>query len=122
MGDRVPDINGGQDTLTEFKIILNLINRVCSIRETNHIMDIIISELISVTDSDQGVINLISSADRRQLSTVVRVVDRNEKVIDRTIGDSVAGWVIKNRQLLCVENLDNDERFKGLNSMGGVYQ
>jgi transcriptional regulator with GAF, ATPase, and Fis domain len=122
MGDRVPDKNGGQDTLTEFKIILNLINRICSIRETNHIMDIIISELISVTDSDQGVINLISAADRRQLSTVVRVVDRNENVIDRTIGDSIAGWVIKNRQLLCVENLDNDDRFKGLNSVGGIYQ
>jgi len=122
MNQRKSEINGGQDTLTEFKIILNLINRICPVRETNHIMDIIISELISVTDSDQGVINLISSADRRQLSTVVRVVDRDEKVIDRTIGDSVAGWVIKSRQLLCVENLDNDERFKGLNSMGGIYR
>lgn len=116
------DVNRDQDALTEFKIILNLINRICAIRETNHIMDIIISELISVTDSDQGVINLISSEDFRQLSTVVRVLDRNDNMIDRAIGDSVAGWVIKNKKLLFVENLDSDERFKGLNSMGGIYQ
>jgi Nif-specific regulatory protein len=85
-------------------------------------MDIIISELISVTASDQGVINLISSEDRHQLSTVVRVVNRDERVIDRTIGDSIAGWVIKNRQLVFVEDLDDDERFKGLNSMNGTYK
>lgn len=110
------------DILSEFKIILNLINKICAIRETNHIMDIIISELIFVTDSDQGVINLISSEDFRQLSTVVRVIDRNKEVIDRGIGDSIAGWVIKNRQLLCVKDLDNDDRFRGLNSRDGVYQ
>jgi transcriptional regulator with GAF, ATPase, and Fis domain len=117
-----PGTDHNQNILNEFKIILNLINRICAIRETNHIMDIIISELISVTDSDQGVINLISSEDRRQLSTVVRVVDRKEKVIDRAIGDSLAGWVIKNRQLLCVTDLDNDDRFGGLSSMDGIYQ
>jgi len=114
------DINRNQDMLAEFKIILNLINRICAIRETNHIMDIIISELISVTDSDQGVINLISSEDFRQLSTVVRILDRNDKMIDRAIGDSVAGWVIKNKKLLFVEDLENDERFRGLNSKGGI--
>lgn len=115
------DTDRNRDSLAEFKIILNLIDRICGIRETNHIMDIIISELISVTDSNQGVINLISSEDLKQLSTVVRVLDRNDSMIDRAIGDSVAGWVIKNKKLLLVEDLDDDQRFKGLNSKDGIY-
>jgi Nif-specific regulatory protein len=111
-----------RNNLVEFKIILNLLNKICGIRETNHIMDIIISELIASTDSNQGVINLISSEDHKQLSTVVRVLDRNDNIIDRVIGESVAGWVIKNKQLLHVENLDDDDRFKGLTSLEGRYK
>jgi len=115
-------LNNEKKNLIKFKAVLNLLNKICDIKEINHIMEIILSEMISFTDSDQGVINLISPEDIKQFSTVVRVLDRNDNVLDPIIGESLAGWVMINKQQLHVEDLDNDERFSGITSLEGRYK
>ena len=103
-------------------IINNLINKICGIRETNHIMEVVISELIRNTNSDQGVISLVSPLKKSGLSTVIRAKDRNPDTIPYQVGDLISGWVLKNQMLLKVDDLDNDERFSDLNSDNGKYK
>jgi Nif-specific regulatory protein len=85
-------------------------------------MDAIISELIEQTESDQGVINLVSPKQEEDMATVVRIKDHTGDSIPFKVSDSIAGWVLKNKKLLCIADLDNDERFPGLDSHNGFYK
>ena len=122
MKNNGPQESDDKRTLDELIIINNLINKICSIRETNHIMDAIISELIEHTKSDQGVINLVSPREEGDLATVVRVQDHGLNTVPYKVGDSISGWVLKNKKLLKIVDLDNDERFLKLDSDNGSYK
>lgn len=111
--------NRQNKAFNELRIINNLLNNISQIRETNHIMDTIISELIRVTDADQGVINLATPAEIDSLPTVVR---KSESGLPYKLNSQISGWVLKNRTALKIDDLDNDERFTTLNSDNGQYK
>ncbi|MCP3683714.1 MAG: sigma-54-dependent Fis family transcriptional regulator [bacterium] len=110
------------DTLNELVVINNLINQICGIRETNHIMEVIIAELIKNTDADQGIISLVSPLEKNALSTVIRAQDKRSDTIPYHISDLVSGWVLKNNRILKIDDLDNDDRFSDLDSDNGKYK
>lgn len=114
-----PDGERLSRALDELRIINNLLSNISQIRETNHIMDTIISELISVTDADQGVINLVSPAEIDNLRTVVR---KSDSGLPYKLNNLISGWVLKNKTALKIDDLDNDERFTTLNSENGQYK
>jgi transcriptional regulator with GAF, ATPase, and Fis domain len=82
-------------------------------------MDTIISELIRVCDADQGVINLVSPAEIDNLQTVVR---KSDSGLPYKLNDLISGWVLKNRTVLKIDDLDNDDRFTTLTSENGQYK
>jgi len=112
-------LNGLKVALDELRAINNVIDKICRVRETNHIMKIIISELINLTGTDQGVINLISSTTEQNLTTVVRLNKIESDGLPFKINDSICGWVLENKKLLKIDDIDNDERFAGLSSEDG---
>ena len=76
-----PEIHNLKKALDELRIINNLILNISKIRETNHIMSVLISELIKITNADQGVINLVSAMKDEGLVTVARDIDRDESSV-----------------------------------------
>ncbi len=109
-------------TLHELKTINGLTDRISRVRETNHIMSIIINELIRITDSNQGVINLVSADVDEDMLTVVRKSEKSENEIPYKVDKMISGWVLKNKQMLKIDDLDRDERFGGLTSEEGQFQ
>ncbi len=103
----------------ELQAINQLIERVCKVRETNHIMSIIIDELIRLTGAGEGVINLIPKQKTDDLVTVVRRKQDVKESQAFRVDDLICGWVLKNRATLKIDDLDSDERFSGLTSDGG---
>jgi len=100
--------------LKELRFINRLISKISSIREINHIMNIIITELIKVTDSDQGVINLVKSSTQESMSTVVRANKNNQGDIPFKVDKIISGWVLDNEKILNVDDLNSDTRFTGI--------
>ena len=112
--------NGGLRTaIDELRIINNLLNKICQVRETNHIMSLIIGDLVNATMADQGIINLVETTKGEELSTVVRSVKSESGGLPYKVSSQISGWVLTNRQLIKLDDLDSDTRFAGLNSEGG---
>jgi Nif-specific regulatory protein len=110
-----------QKTVDELRIINNLIENISRIRETNHIMAVIIGELIKATGADQGVINLVEPVKGEGLMTIVRDIDHRESGVPYKVSDQISGWVLQYRKMLKIDDLDNDERFPELDSHDGQF-
>lgn len=117
-----PNLLRLQIALEELRIINRVVDRVCRARETNHIMSVIIDELIALTGANQGVINLLQSQKDDPMTTVIRGSQTNQEEIPYKVTSMVAGWVLKNNRILKVDDLDGDDRLRGLSSEGGRFK
>lgn len=115
------DIARLQVALDELRLINSLLSRISQVRESNHVMSIILTELMRATEADQGIISLVSKSRKDELSTVVRGADSTPGTIPFLIDESISGWVLTNRRLLQVDNLDTDARFSALDSEDGRF-
>jgi len=109
-------------TLAELGCINRIIEKISRVRETNHIMSIVIDELVKLTDSDQGVINLVTPASVDDLLTVVRKSQPSVDSLPWKVNNLVSGWVLRNKRTLKVDDLDNDDRLPGQSSENGRFQ
>jgi transcriptional regulator with GAF, ATPase, and Fis domain len=108
-----------QSTLEELKSINRVLDRICKVRETNHIMSIIIDELVHLTGAKEGIINLVSANRDESLVTVVRRGQSQSKDAPFKVDDQLTGWVLRHGRTLKVDDLDTDDRFSGLTSENG---
>jgi Nif-specific regulatory protein len=116
-----PEINS-QENLVHLQAIIGVIDKICGINETNHIMDVLISELVALTNADQGTISLIAKSHIDTLSTVVRFHNIQRDNLPAQISNQFLGWTLKNKSYLLVNDLENDSRFSGLDSRSGTYK
>lgn len=114
--------NDYQAALDELKNINRIIDKVCRARETNHIMSIIIDELIRCTDASQGVISLMPASRDEDYVTVVRKHQTDSEDLPYRVSDMICGWALEHKQVLKVDDLDTDERFNSLNSQAGQFK
>jgi len=110
-----------KSTLDELRFINNLLENIGKIHETNHIMSVIISELINAVGADQGVISMVSLLKDDNLMTVVRDIKQNDSAVPFKVNDQISGWVLKNKKILKIDDLDRDDRFPSLDSFNGLY-
>lgn len=103
----------------ELQAINSLLESICRVRETNHIMSRVVNELIRLTEADQGVISLVTSEDLTGEQTVVRTKSRDPEVLPYKLDQQICGWVLSRRVVLKIDDIDNDSRFPGLVSDGG---
>ena len=103
-----------QEAVSELQAINSLIERICGVRETNHIMSIIINELVRLTEADQGVINLISSDEQSKGRTIVRTKLHDPDEIPFHASEQISGWVLRNQTVLLIKDMKSDVRFRDL--------
>lgn len=111
-----------ESSFEELRKINSLIDKICRIRETNHIMSLIINELIKFTDADQGVINLAVQNKDNDLVTIIRGKHTDKENDIYKVHDQISGWVLKNNKILTIDDLDNDDRFTNISSEKGIYK
>ncbi len=111
-----------QATLEELKSINRVLDKVCRARETNHIMSIIIEELIHLTNASEGVINLVSPTKDDSLVTIVRKGKSASDEFPFKAGEQISGWVLRHNRILKIDDLDTDNRFSGLTSEDGRFK
>ncbi|HVP06646.1 MAG TPA: GAF domain-containing protein, partial [Candidatus Acidoferrum sp.] len=111
-----------QATLEELKSINRVLDKVCRARETNHIMSIIIEELIHLTSASEGVINLVSPNKEESLVTIVRKGKSASEELPFKAGEQLSGWVLRHNRILKIDDLDDDNRFSGLSSEDGRFK
>ncbi len=116
------DANQLRAAIGELQAINSLIDRICRVRETNHIMSIIINDLVRLVHADQGVIHLLTTEDQSEGRTLVRTAPQKPGDLPFHVSEQLSGWVLINRVVLRVDDLDRDDRFHGLHSEGGRCQ
>ena len=116
------DLDQLQAVLGELRAINNLINRICQVRETNHIMQIVIDELVRLTDADQGLINLVTPTEPGELVTVVRKNEGVAEGLPYKVNTLISGRVLRERTMVKIDDLDHDDRFRGLSSENGRFR
>ncbi|MEW6015389.1 MAG: GAF domain-containing protein, partial [Candidatus Zixiibacteriota bacterium] len=116
-----PKIERLQSALEELRSINRVVDKVSRTRETNHIMSIIIDELVTLSTADQGIISLITAEKKAELTTVVRKNQSNGE-IPYQLNEQITGWVLKNKAILKIDEIKSDDRFPGLAADGGNYQ
>ena len=121
MTDDSTQIQRLKTALDELRVINNLLNNIARIRETNHMMSLIINELVKVTDADQGIINLISRVGKDSLLTVARDRKKEQTGLPFKVDNLISGWVAKHKTMLKIDDLDDDDRFPGISSNDGQY-
>jgi len=122
MGESNSSIEQLRATLEELRNINRIIEKISRVRETNHIMSIIIDDLVRLADADQGVINLVTPSSADDLMTVVRKSQPTAASIPYKVNSQVSGWVIRNKRTLKVDDLDTDDRLSGLSSEQGQFK
>jgi transcriptional regulator with GAF, ATPase, and Fis domain len=122
MVDDINDISALKTACEELRVINNLISRICRVRETNHIMQIIIAELVKYTDADHGVINLVATSRVDDLVTVVRDNRPRRDGLPFRVSTLISGRVLRYQELVRIDDLDNDARFPDLSSEGGEFK
>ncbi len=116
-----PDPKKLEAALNELRVINRVLDKICRARETNHIMSIIVDELVAYTQADQGVIHLLTPGTSDDFVTVVRRSPNGPEEIPFTLNNLICGWVLKNKQTLKIDDLTSDDRFPGLSSKDGRF-
>jgi len=114
-------INELEEALTELETINRIIGRICQVGETNHIMSIIVDELVKYTSADQGVINLVKAGLPENMETIVRDNDTRSESDVFHLDDIIAGLVLTEKKLLKIDDIDSDGRFSKTSSQGGRF-
>jgi transcriptional regulator with GAF, ATPase, and Fis domain len=118
----LPDDQNLRSAFDELKAINHVLERITHVQETNHIMSIIINELVDLCGADQGVINLLSRDSGTDLVTVVRHDQEVQEGIPYKVSSQVSGWVLANKKQAVIDDLDDDPRFRDLSSEEGRFQ
>jgi Nif-specific regulatory protein len=109
-------------TIDELQSINRALNRISQVRETHHIMSILVEELNELTGADQGMVHLAPEVSDEIARTVMRSrqsdADEDPYIVDTTI----TGWTLRNRRTLKIDDLDNDDRLSGLSSDDGKFK
>jgi Nif-specific regulatory protein len=116
------DIQELKAACEELRFINNLITRICRVRETNHILQTIIAELVDFAGADQGVINLVEPSEDSDHATVVRKNMADGDALPFKLSSLVSGRSLHEQTLIRIDDLDDDDRFPGLSSEKGLFK
>jgi len=110
-----------EEALAELETINRVIGRICRVGETNHIMSIIVDELVKYTGAAQGVISLVTAGASDDMETIVRDRDTGPENDIFRLDDLIAGWVLTEKKLLKIDDIESDDRFPATSSHGGRF-
>lgn len=111
-----------ESALNELQSINRTVEKVSRLRETNHIMSVIIDDLIHLTGAIQGVISLLPTDRSGNLVTIIRKTQPLLVDFPFHVNQLISGYVLHHKRLLKIDDLDNDDRFEPLSSGDGRFK
>ena len=94
----------------ELRFINNLITRICRVRESNHILQIILSELIEFSGANQGVINLVEPSINSDHATVVRKHVTETGALPFKLSTLVSGRALHEETLIKIDDIEAEPK------------
>lgn len=111
-----------ESALNELQSINRTVEKVSRLRETNHIMSVIIDDLIHLTGATQGVISLLPTDRSDSPVTIIRKIQPLLADFPFHVNQLISGYVLHHKRLLRIDDLDNDDRFGPLSSDNGRFK
>jgi sigma-B regulation protein RsbU (phosphoserine phosphatase) len=100
----------------ELSILNDLARAIGASDNAKEIMDKIIKRALRAVNAEQGVIALVAKQPNDTIKTVARAMVTSSAREPLHLNQSLLGWMYINQKPLLVNDLKNDERFRGLKS------
>jgi serine phosphatase RsbU (regulator of sigma subunit) len=100
----------------ELSVLNDLARAIGASVKPKEIMDKIIKRALRAVNAEQGVIALVAKQPNETIKTVARAMVTSSAREPLHLNQSLLGWMYLNQKPLLVNDLKNDERFRGLKS------
>ncbi len=99
----------------ELSILNDIATAITSTQSLEQIVDLIVQKCVKHLKVEQGVVTLLDEKDQNNpFHTMVRKQDSMADVLPYRLDTQLAGWMLKHKQPLLINNFKEDERFKWL--------
>ncbi|MFC2088376.1 sigma-54 interaction domain-containing protein [Calditrichota bacterium] len=100
-------INLLRSQVEDFQRLFQILKSVSSSLEIEKILELIISEAISICHADHGSIILFDPEKNKIAKTLIRSEESKELIIDKYLNNLLAGWVSENVNILITNDLSD---------------
>jgi len=105
-------------TINQLQSLNRLAETLSSAKKIDEIINAIIKEVTDLTEARRGSILLTKDHLDTRFTTLVRVGTNRHQALLQRMSMMIAGWILKNKESLLIEDISKDERFKGLELLG----
>lgn len=95
----------------ELSVLNEIASAISSTLSLGQIVEVIVERCVRHLGVEQGAVMLLSAEAGRPFQTMVRKVDSAAEVLPYRFGDQLAGWMLKNRTPLLINDPAGDDRF-----------
>ncbi len=106
-----------KNAVEELSIINDISTAINSTLSLEKIIELIVQKCIKHMKVVQGTVTLLENGGQdNQFRTIMRQADQSSGYMPFHLDTQITGWMLKNKKPLIVDDLDNDDRFRTLES------
>lgn len=94
-----------ESNIRHFEKIHAIFSEVWQLTSTDDVIDFFLTEILALTEADQGTIFLFAPEQQQSAKTLFRKGESRQQTLDSYLNNMLAGWVSGNRRILFTENL-----------------
>ncbi len=104
-----------KNAILELSILNEIATQISSLKSVNEIISTIVDKCIKHLKVEQADVMLLEeNPSKDPLHTMIRKIDMDiSRIMPLRLNTQLVGWILKNNNPLIVNDLQNDERFKG---------
>jgi serine phosphatase RsbU (regulator of sigma subunit) len=103
--------------VSELSILNDIATAISSTMSLEQIIELIVKKCIKHIKVEQGTVTLLETKElETPFRTMVRKADTSREVLPYHLDTQLTGWMLKNQKPLIVNDFNNDERFRSLNT------
>ncbi len=101
--------------IEELSVLNDIATAIASTQSLNEVVNLIIQKCVKHLKVEQGAVMLLDEQDQsKPLHTIVRKQDTEANVLPYRLDNQLAGWMIKNKTALLINDLSADHRFRDI--------
>ncbi|MCK4549013.1 MAG: SpoIIE family protein phosphatase [Candidatus Krumholzibacteria bacterium] len=106
-----------KNAVEELSIINDISTAINSTLSLEKIIELIVQKCIKHMKVEQGTVTLLENGGQdNQFKTIMRGADQSSGYMPFHLDTQITGWMLKNKKPLIIDDLDNDDRFRTLES------
>ncbi len=106
-----------KNAVEELSIINDISTAINSTLSLEKIIELIVQKCIKHMKVEQGTVTLLENGGQdNQFKTIMRGADQSSGYMPFHLDTQIAGWMLKNKKPLIIDDLDSDDRFRTLES------